>query len=305
MNDSQQKIILKVYESKEAARHSVELGDTIGFMHFPRNFSQHNLNRLAFHRLATSEDLAGSTVQISLDMTNKMTTSFVLETLQGKYFKFVEKMFNNYTSSGSQFDWQDYLLPGVIPLVICLFSMICASSLIKDKEEGTLQRSRACGVELWHIYVSYYLSESPTTLAQIGIYFMSYLLLGGYTNKGFFWLCFLTAVLSGWVGIAIGLLIGTVLSRSMEVVMFSLMALLATFYSSGFSWPLKSVRIPYRWICMYLNPVSPSMMAIRRIWNSAWGIEHPLVYGALLGLIIWIMFLTSIGLIVEKRQRNK
>lgn len=88
--------------------------------------------------------------------------------------------------------------------VICLFSMICASSLIKDKEEGTLQRSRACGVELWHIYVSYYLSESPTTLAQIGIYFMSYLLLGGYTNKGFFWLCFLTAVLSGWVGIAIG-----------------------------------------------------------------------------------------------------
>ncbi|XP_035712413.1 uncharacterized protein LOC118437491 [Folsomia candida] len=251
MNDTEQRIFLKVYESKEAARHSVEIGDTIGFMHFPINFSQHNLNRLAFHRFAASEDLVGSTVQISLDMTNKITTSFVVETLQEKYLKFVEKMvsrtkpdmdlrqihiplkFNNDNSSGYQFGWQDYLLPAFIPIVIFLFSMICAFSLIKDQEDGTLNRSQACGVELWHVYVSYFVSESPTTLAQIGIFIISRFLQGGYTNKGSFWLCFVNAFLSGWIGIAMGLLVATVLSRSMEVVVFLLLVLLTSLYSSG------------------------------------------------------------------------
>ncbi|XP_035712364.1 ABC transporter G family member 20 isoform X2 [Folsomia candida] len=314
MNDAEQKIILKVYESKEAARHSVEIGDTLGFIHFPRNFSQHNFNRLVLHRFATSETLAGSTVQISLDMT---------KTLQGKYSKFMEKMvsrinahmdlrqirtplrFNNDNSTSDRGEWKDYFLPGNIPLMIFFYSVGCSLALIQDKEDGTLKRSQACGVELWHVYVSYYLSEVLIMLGQIGIVFMSRFLFGEYTNKGSFWLCFVIAFLSGWVAISTGLLVATVLSRSMEVIMVMGLVMLTTVYSCGFSWPLDSVTKPYRWICMYLNPISPPMMATRRVWNSAWGIEHPIIFGALLGSITWIIFLTSVGLIVERRQRNK
>ncbi|OXA62277.1 ABC transporter G family member 23 [Folsomia candida] len=70
-------------------------------------------------------------------------------------------------------------------------------------------------------------------------------------------------------------------------------------------WPLELISPYYRWVCVYLNPISLPMEGMRRVWNSGWGMEHSAIRTALLAPIVWIFVLSMASRILRKVQANK
>ncbi|XP_021943140.2 ABC transporter G family member 23 [Folsomia candida] len=313
-------IILQPQFSRNSAKATVESGSAIGFIHIPANFTRHTINRYALARFALGQDLDQSTVHVSLDMSDSITISYVYSDILKGYLRFVENLASrigidprtveiplkyNAKLDSHEFTSQDHFLPSNIVSTCFLFSLICGLSLTLEKEAGTLERTLASGVKIRHVRMSYFISESATSLIQIVLMFAIRFLTAGYNITGSFFLCFSIAFLTSLASIGCGLLLGTIFSKRFDVTMASVFAVLMIVQTSGILWPLELVSPSYRWTYVYLNPVSLPMDGMRRVWNSGWGLEHSAVRAALLTPIVWIFLLSMMSRIVRKVQTNK
>ncbi|OXA62285.1 ABC transporter G family member 23 [Folsomia candida] len=241
-------IILQPQFSRNSAKATVESGSAIGFIHIPANFTRHTINRYALARFALGQDLDQSTVHVSLDMSDSITISYVYSDILKGYLRFVENLASrigidprtveiplkyNAKLDSHEFTSQDHFLPSNIVSTCFLFSLICGLSLTLEKEAGTLERTLASGVKIRHVRMSYFISESATSLIQIVLMFAIRFLTAGYNITGSFFLCFSIAFLTSLASIGCGLLLGTIFSKRFDVTMASVFAVLMIVQTSG------------------------------------------------------------------------
>lgn len=180
----------------------------------------------------------------------------------------------------------------------------CAVSIITDRQQGTLDRSRVAGIQTFDIMVSYFITEGTTVLVQVGL--GSVVLICGFNLQVhgsvplFLFICFLT----GLCGQATGLLLGILCQDQIGALFIGIFFYLPMMLLAGVIWPLEGMHVGVRYFS-YCLPLTLTCESLRSVTNRGVGILHPRVYPGVLIVIAWTFAFWLVALMIFRSFKKK
>jgi len=207
---------------------------------------------------------------------------------------------------GSNVEYRDYLIPGIMAQTMVFSSFIVALGLVNDLQKGFVDRMKSLPIARSSILVGR--SISSILHSSIGITVMAFtgLAIGWRMREGFFdaVLAFALFLLVGFAMIWVGILVGSTFN-SVEAVngfMFTVMFPL-TFLANTFAPPEAMpdvLRVIAEW-----NPVSSLTQAASELWGNgppaSADAQLPLQYPVLF-TIGWAVLITAVVAPLALRQ---
>ena len=196
-----------------------------------------------------------------------------------------------------------FLVPGLIAFIgMVVAAVSTALSIVREKERGTWEQVRMAPIGT----VSYVVGK---TIPYLGISFVTALgivlasmVLFGMPMRGS-WLLLLLLLLLFLVGaLGTGLLISTVVESQLLAFQVVLIAtFLPSFILSGFIFPIASMPVVIRAVT-YIVPARYFLEALRGIVLK--GVGLPVVWGALVALVIYAVGVMALASLRLARQRG-
>lgn len=199
---------------------------------------------------------------------------------------------------GSDTNYKEFLLPGIMVQTMVFSSAIVAMGLTNDLQKGIVDRLKSLPISRSSVLVGRSISSLIHSCIGITVMGLTGLLVGWRIRDGLLdaLLGLLLLLLFGfamiWLGIFVGSLMRTVeaVQGFMFTVMFPLTFVANTFVPSQTmpSW----LRAVAEW-----NPVSSLTQACRELWgngpaapsDAAWSLQHPVLV-----TVVWSILLTAI-----------
>jgi len=174
---------------------------------------------------------------------------------------------------------------------------------IKDKKQGTLDRSMVAGVTTFDVLIAFMVTEGSLIVFQSLISFVILVFAFNLVIQGSSILFLVLCLLTGITGLSLGFLIAMIVDEEMEAVIIALELYAPIMILSGIIWPLEGVNV----IVLYISRCLPCTLAtesIRSIVSRGWGFTHSHVYPGFLVLIGWSVLCWILTAVVH-RSRNK
>jgi ABC-2 type transport system permease protein len=168
---------------------------------------------------------------------------------------------------------RNYMIPGVIALIIMLVCLIVTSmSIVREREEGTMEQLMVTPIKPIELMLG-----KTIPAALIGLFDMSFITLAGMfwfsvPIKGeFYFLVLCTAVYLIPV-LSIGLFISTISKTPQQALMASFFFFMPAILLSGFVTPIESMPQVFQYIT-YADPLRYFLVILRGIFLKGVGID--------------------------------
>ncbi len=211
---------------------------------------------------------------------------------------------------GSDVEYREYLIPGIMAQTMVFSSFIVALGLVNDLQKGFVDRMKSLPIARSSILVGRSISSILHSSIGITVMALTGLAIGWRMHEGFAKavLAFALFLLVGFAMIWVGILVGSTFN-SVEAVngfMFTVMFPL-TFLANTFAPPEAMpdvLRVIAEW-----NPVSSLTQAARELWGNGPAaspdaqlpLQHPVLF-----TIGWALLITAVIAPLALRQfRNK
>jgi ABC-2 type transport system permease protein len=185
-----------------------------------------------------------------------------------------------------------FFVPGVMGLVLTLAgSLVSSSTLVREKDTGTLEQLMMTPAESWEILVA---KIVPLFfLLYINVFFALFLghFIFDLPFRGNFLLYVFVSGVYIFVGISIGIVLATISSNQRQAILTSFFINLPLIQLSGALAPLDSIPRPLQ-IISYLNPLRYYIECIRNILLRGVGLD--VIWPNVLALLVFsVLFLVS------------
>ncbi|CAL8072809.1 unnamed protein product [Orchesella dallaii] len=307
-------------EKESDAVDEVRLGKMWGYISFPENYSEYVGLRSGHGLFADNETLEGSIVKLRLDMSHYLAGVFMINNLFSSFQEYlkgsistcggspkeVELPFNYSAVYGSvNSRYMEYIIPGALILIIYLITLCsCAVSVIGDRKQGTLDRSRVAGIQTFDIMISYFITEGTTVLFQAALG-ASILILGfNLEVQGSTVLFLFVCIITGLCGQASGLLIGILCPDEVEALFLGMFFYLPMMLLAGVIWPLEAMPDALRYFS-YCLPLTLTCESLRSITSRGLGLLHPKVWPGVAVVSIWTVSFWIIALCIFRSLKKQ
>jgi ABC-2 type transport system permease protein len=196
------------------------------------------------------------------------------------------------------FDYKEFLVPGIMAQTMAFSSFIVAIGLVNDLDKGIVDRLKSLPISRSSILVGRSVSSLIHSSIGIGVMALTGLAIGWRAHNGLvdtvlgFGLLLLFGFAMIWLGIWVGSSMRSV--ESVNGVMFTTMFPI-TFVANTFA-PTQAMPAWLATIAEW-NPISALVQALRDLWGNglpagadeAWPLQHPVV-----ATVVWSVALTAI-----------
>ncbi|XP_077995446.1 ABC transporter G family member 20-like [Glandiceps talaboti] len=297
----------------------VKQGHYWGIIHMGQNFSQDLIARYEQGLHVDNATINGSSIKVTLDMTNEqIAVTLTQETLQA-YQKFADVILQAiganpllaqlpvvfmdpiYGSLDSTFT--DFMAPGVILSITYFLAVgLTALSLIIERKEGLLDRIWVAGVSSVELMIGHIMTQFITMFLQITLELVFILAVFKVPCVGSLGALFFLTILQGLCGMAFGLLISAVCDDENSAVQASLGSFYPNMLLSGLIWPLEAIPYPLRYLS-YCLPQTFATEALRCIMFRGWGLAYLQVWRGYLVTVAWgCLFLIAASTVIRLRK---
>lgn len=182
-----------------------------------------------------------------------------------------------------------YMIPGVIGMILyTLTSILTASSIVRERERGTIEQLIVTPIRPWEMVVGKLLPY--VVLAFLNT--LEVLLIGHFwfevPIQGSLWLILALSGLFMLTSLGIGLLASTFANTQQEAWLTVFMLMLPAIFLSGFFFPIEAMPRVLQWIS-YLMPLRYYLVIIRSILLKgvgAWAIMDNIIALAIFGTLL-------------------
>jgi ABC transporter DrrB family efflux protein len=214
---------------------------------------------------------------------------------------------------GSDTDYKEFLVPGIMVQTMVFSSAIVAMGLTNDLQKGIVDRLKSLPVSRQSVLVGRSISSLIHSSIGITVMGLTGLLIGWRIREGVvdgligFGLLLLFGFAMIWLGIWVGSLMRTV--EAVQGFMFTVMFPL-TFVANTFV-PSETMPSWLRTIAEW-NPVSSLTQACRELWgngpaapaDAAWSLQHPVLVTVAWSLLLTAMFAPLAVVAFRRRSRD-
>lgn len=307
------------YDSLQTAIRSVESGHTTAVLSFASNFTDALIDRLENKFLDDSSndsfsDSAG-TVGVYADMSNIMMGPQIVEHLRKTVIEFLQNYFRSINENPriaeipliseyiyGRFDptFAEYALPGLMSFIMFYAPLkLCTFSMLKEREEGILERSLVAGVNIADYLISHILLQFISLVIQIMVYCFTIFFLWNLEVRGSILLFMVQILFHGFCSISFGVLISSLVSCESAAMVIRVGVLLPSFFFSGIIWPVESYG-PFLQTLTLISPLTLPAEAFRSIMHRGWGLEHFSVWIAIVSNCIHSVIYLTIAVFASK-----
>jgi len=303
---------LHTYYDVDNAIQQVKKGKEWGVLYIPTNFTMDLASK--FFNPNDPNIQYQSTLHMYLDMSNYQITILIQQSILESFDATVKANYNIsispvevdeavYGSTDVQF--KNFLAPGMIALICFAHSIgITAVAFVREKNDGTMDRIYAAGVNSKAIIMGHYLVSNGILIIQTSVLlalvvFVFHVAIAGNIA----WVVVILLALGG-VGMSLGLVISGAATIETEAVQLSLSAYFPALLLSGVIWPLEAIPSWISWLS-YALPTTWAAQALRSIMIRGWGITNPQVWQAILIIIAWSIALMFVAVIILKTNTIK
>ena len=305
------------YDSLKSAIESVESGHTTAVLSFASNFTDALVERLENKFLDESNDTydTSGTVRVFADMSNIMMGPQIVEKLRTAIVEFLQNYFRSVGENPraaeiplipdyiyGRFDptFADYALPGLMSFVMFYAPLkLCTFSMLKEREEGILERSLVAGVKVYDYLLSHILLQFVSLIIQVLVYCFTVFFIWSLEIKGSALLFIIQLLFHGFCSISFGVLISSLVSTESAAMVIRVGVLLPSFFFSGIIWPVESYG-PFLQTLTLISPLTLPAEALRSIIYRGWGLTYFPVWIALISNSIHSIIYLMIAVFASK-----
>jgi len=196
---------------------------------------------------------------------------------------------------GVHYDFQRYVAPTFLLILVSLFVMAVTSILTMIKrEEGHFDRFYTSGVTSIELLLAEALSQMVFMIPQLALILIVMFVVNGFTNEGSFILVILMVILQYMCGLSLGFLIIGISPDLITSMVIMVTIFLFIVLTQGLFWPLEGMPHALRYLCQLGYFALPGQ-AMRDIMNHGWGITHTIVMSGFAVTIVWTVLFFFFG----------
>lgn len=167
-----------------------------------------------------------------------------------------------------------YILPGIIAVLLAmLLIMLCAISIVREKEKGTMEQLSVTPIRGMELVIGKTLPFLLLGFAMIFLLTPTAIFWFSVPFRGSFLVLLLTALIYMVTCLGLGLLIGANSETQQQALMMSMFAILPQILLSGFIFPVENMPEILQLIT-WLIPAKYFLIIIRAIFLKGIGIEY-------------------------------
>lgn len=302
------KTIIQIpHKSLDSAINSVVLGSSSAAISFAANYTDALTDRIEYNMFANLSDNSDS-LKVHIDMSNIMIGPKIFETLRNAMKKFLQNYFIEnggnpriaeiplvYDYVYGRYDptFAEYALPGLMAFVMFYAPLkLCTFSMLKEREEGLLERSLVAGVSAVDYLISHILLQFFSLIIQIIVYSFTVFVIWNLEVKGNAFLFVMVLFFHGFTSIAFGMFISSIVSSEAAAMVIRIGVLLPSFFFSGIIWPTESYS-PFMRALSLISPLTLPAEALRSIMTRGWSLSYyPVWIGIVSNCLHSIIYLT-------------
>ncbi|ODM97142.1 ABC transporter G family member 20, partial [Orchesella cincta] len=311
------------YRTTEQAVNDVHKGNLWGYIHFKKNYSEHMLDRLSLKQFSLEDTINGSTIGISLDMSQYLGSVMIIKHLFDGLEGYVKQLIDSCDLGAEQAEiplhfrppvygtlepnYHNYIIPGVLANIMFMMPFaISAVMFITDLKLGTLGRSRVAGLGTLEIMLGYVVTQGSVVIGQIIICTICLKIGFNFQIVGSTLVYIGITFLLGMCGQAFGLWIGIICKDEIEALITALFILPTMLMFGGVLWPVDSMTPGWRLFGQSL-PTTLITETLRSTATRGVDLTHILMWPGLVVTTAWGIFFWGSGspLVVTHKRRQK
>ncbi|KAB0791589.1 hypothetical protein PPYR_03389 [Photinus pyralis] len=312
-------LVMRYFESEGDAIASVMKGETYASIVIRRNYSRGlHVRAYDWQGLSVSE-LAGSSIDVFRDLSNKHLAIHLqitlYQTFQQFFYDYIESCGRRWEAMKVPVQWEavygsmnpnftDFSIPGVLLSIIFIIGVILtAYAMLIERNEASLERTLAMGVTKVELLTAHIVIEYAIMSTQIVLAMLCAFLVFGMTIEGSLLLSTLLLMLAGFCGISYGLVISCVSNSPIIIALAAMGSYFAIVLTGGLIWPIEAMHWLLKPFALFF-PLTKSTESLRHIMHKGWGLFDGDVYVGFLSVITWSLVLLSFSVVLIKFQKN-
>ncbi len=190
----------------------------------------------------------------------------------------------------------DYMVPGVISLIVCIITVILTSmSLSKEKESGTFEMLLSAPVSINEIILGKSIPYIFLGICTVPLILSVAVFIFDVPMRGPFWMFVLSCFLFICTTVSIGIMISTFAKTQQQSMMAGFLFLFPAIQLSGLTFPIDNMPDWIKFVA-YLNPLTYFLVLLRTIMLKGGDAYVFFTYGGAL-----LVMVCTIGFISYKR----
>jgi len=197
----------------------------------------------------------------------------------------------------------NYVGPGIVGLLLTMITLFITSiSLVREKEQQTIDTLLISNLKSWEIYVGKALPMGIMGILNLCLGTLVAILWFQIPVRGNLLYLLISTVIYLAAILSYGMIISVFSSSQQQSLFFSLFSLITFILLSGLFTPLENIPSGLKWL-VWINPLSYLMRIIREIFLKGNGIGQ--FYGDLLALGLIALVVSTISIINFKKFISK
>ncbi|PAA75845.1 hypothetical protein BOX15_Mlig020348g2 [Macrostomum lignano] len=305
---------VKPFKSLEEARTEVRNVRAWAVLSLGSNFSTDLLARFSNPTAATNATLSGGSVHLQLDNSNYQVSLMIQKSVAESFQKFAGDLLSQFGLSPELVSlpvvmdapllgtdnpsFTEFMAPGmIVTIVFFMATGLTALSFVLERKEGLLDRSLVAGVTILELMLGHMLTQLLIMAGQTGLLLFFSLVVFQVPCHGSVLWVILLALLNGFTGMSLGLMISALCSAENSAIQAALGTMYPNLLLSGIIWPAEAMPQYLRFISRGL-PISQSVEAMRSVLSRGFGFTAAPVYLGFVSAIAWASGLLLLALLL-------
>uniref|UniRef100_A0A1I8G3A4 ABC transporter domain-containing protein n=1 Tax=Macrostomum lignano TaxID=282301 RepID=A0A1I8G3A4_9PLAT len=305
---------VKPFKNLEEARTEVRNVRAWAVLSLGANFSTDLLARFSNPTAATNATLSGGSVHLQLDNSNYQVSLMIQKSVAESFQKFAGDLLSQFGLSPELVSlpvvmdapllgtdnpsFTEFMAPGmIVTIVFFMATGLTALSFVLERKEGLLDRSLVAGVTILELMLGHMLTQLLIMAGQTGLLLFFSLVVFQVPCHGSVLWVILLALLNGFTGMSLGLMISALCSAENSAIQAALGTMYPNLLLSGIIWPAEAMPQYLRFISRGL-PISQSVEAMRSVLSRGFGFTAAPVYLGFVSAIAWASGLLLLALLL-------
>jgi len=207
---------------------------------------------------------------------------------------------SDYVSGSSNTPFIDTIAPGIMALAILFITTVLSIIvLVRERSAGLLERLFASPLRPAEFVAGHALGLTVVVLAQVGVLFVSALVIFHATFTGNLLFAYGVLLLFGVGNLGLGMLLSAAARSEFQAIQFIPLLLIPQILFAGALFPLEAVPVSFRPISDIL-PLTYAARALQDILLRGWGVTGVAV--DILALAIYATLMIAGAMVLVRRQ---
>lgn len=287
-------ITVERFVNGSSAVDAVTNGLAFASFKFDSNFTRCLVNRIRRGYEVSPYDIDCSRVKMAPDNTYQFIIFQLALDLRDSFLEAIYRYFpklgynpealnspvvvKEYVYGSDKFSYQEFMTPGMYMALIYLAPLIVTLFvLLEQKVYRHVERSQAAGARPLEILAAHFVTNGAILVIQTGFMMVVSLLYFEAQVHGSVLLLLAIVYLEGVAGIALAILMATVLDNKLAALVFVYGLTISLWMICGVFWPTENINFAVARQSVQILPLTWPIETARNIMNRGWSIDHTYV----------------------------